>query len=229
MSNYAIASIPDLTLGIPWERGQREDDRLAAWQRYSMWHPDLPQVVMQNRVPHHPRILVHRTGTGNGWMGPVAYKALDARDIPRHQSAEPSARRFWHPSLPEVQSVGAAGVFAMTKRSVAPSWPFGTWRKVAAFAALLLCASLPALAAEPCKVNVATCTAQQCAYLPGVGPSKGAAIEAAHPADETALDSVPGIGDATLAKIRPFVTYQGETTCTSKQNAPKADSKDGAQ
>lgn len=99
-----------------------------------------------------------------------------------------------------------------------------TTRALTAFA-LLLAFALPALA-EPCKVNVRTCAAAECAYLPGIGPSKGAAIEAAHPADEAALDAVPGIGEATLVKIRPHVTYTGPTTCTSKQTAPKA--RDGA-
>lgn len=172
MSNYSIVSIPNLAPGMPWERGQREDDRLAAWQRYSMWHPGLPMVTVHQNPGGNvgglnpARIQVSRTGINKGWAGPV-----------------------WH---------------------------------VLSTAVLLFTLSpLIALAAEPCKVNVRTCSAQQCAYLPGIGPSKGAAIEAAHPTDEAALDSVPGIGDATLAKIRPFVTFQGETTCTSKQAAPK--------
>lgn len=96
------------------------------------------------------------------------------------------------------------------------------WRATFACLALFVLLPFAASAAEPCKVNVSTCKAAECAYLPGIGPSKGAAIEAAHPADEAALDAVPGIGEATLAKIRPFVVYQGETTCTEKIKLPRA-------
>lgn len=104
----------------------------------------------------------------------------------------------------------------------------GGFRRAATAAALLLVFSLPAIAQESCHVNVATCKATECAYLPRIGPSKGAAIEAAHPATEAALDAVDGIGEATLAKIKPFVTYSGPTTCTAKQTAPKSTGKDGA-
>jgi hypothetical protein len=51
MSAYAIASIPAVdvhdhqTARLAWERGDREDDNLAAWQRYGFFHPDLPEVI----------------------------------------------------------------------------------------------------------------------------------------------------------------------------------------
>ncbi len=98
------------------------------------------------------------------------------------------------------------------------------------FLAALSILAVPTFAAEPaCRVNVATCSATECAYLPGVGPTKSAAIAAAHPSTEAELDAVPGIGPATLTKFLPFVTYTGETTCAGKQAAPKPEAgKDGA-
>lgn len=45
MSSYAIASIPcNPVYGPSFQRGARPDNRLAAWQRYGMWHPALPEV-----------------------------------------------------------------------------------------------------------------------------------------------------------------------------------------
>jgi len=96
--------------------------------------------------------------------------------------------------------------------------------KTRLFLAALSILAVPTFAAEPaCKVNVVTCKAAECAYLPGVGPTKGAAIEAKHPKTEAELDAVPGIGPATLTKLLPFVTYTGETTCAGKQAAPKSE------
>lgn len=148
---------------------------------------------------------------------------------PAPSSAAPEQRYdFWHPSLPEVlvyRREPQAGGHICAK--VAESAPYFRLLFNLSFA-LLLALAIPASAQEPCKVNVATCVAAQCAFLPGIGPSKGAAIVAAHPVDEKSLDAVAGIGEATLAKIRPHVAYTGETTCTSKQTAPKQ-GKDGAE
>lgn len=134
----------------------------------------------------------------------------------------PSRLDMWHPDLPKVQSVGAVGVFAMTTQSVTPSWPFGTWRKVAAFAALLLCAlSLPAQ--EPCKVNVNTASPAQLVLLIQTGPALAAKIEAARatgPLDAAKLDAVSGVGVKWLEYNSPHVTYSGETTCKDKLRKP---------
>lgn len=82
-----------------------------------------------------------------------------------------------------------------------------------------LALSLPSLAssAEPCKVNVHTCTVITCAYLPGVGEKTAALISAAHPADLAALDGIKGIGEKKLEGMKPFLAFAGETTCTAKQ------------
>lgn len=148
------------------------------------------------------------------------------RGFAREVDAAPGPSSFWHPDLPKVQSVGAVGVFAMTTRSVTPSWPFGTWRKVAAFAALLLCAlSLPALAQKPCKVNVNTASPAQLALLIQTGPVLAAKIEAARaagPLDAAKLDAVPGVGVKWLEYNTPHVAYDGPTTCTDKLKKPAA-------
>jgi hypothetical protein len=136
--------------------------------------------------------------------------------------------RFWHSALPEVGTFRLRpGVDAVAAQLTSG---FKVLRVLAA-GALLLALAAPAFATEPaCKVNVAACSAAECAYLPGVGATRGAAIAAAHPATEAELDAVPGIGPATLTKLLPFVTYTGETTCTGKQTAPKSEAaKDGAQ
>lgn len=66
-------------------------------------------------------------------------------------------------------------------------------------------------------VNVNTATAQQLAYLPGVGPKLAEAIIGARPiADSAALDNVKGIGPKKLAAMLPCVTFEGETTATAK-------------
>ena len=88
--------------------------------------------------------------------------------------------------------------------------------RTAAVSACLLLVGSAGFAAD-CRVNVATCTPEECAFLPGIGPTKGAAISAASPTSEEELDAVKGIGPATLESVRPYVAYEGATTCTSKQ------------
>lgn len=141
---------------------------------------------------------------------------------------------FWHPGLPEVrpaQSVGWSGIWIVTGEAKRTGG--FVWRGALLFALSIL--SVPVLAAEPvCKVNVAACSPAECAYLPGAGPVLGARIAEAHPKDQAALDAVKGIGTVKLADMTPFVTYAGETTCMTKQTAPKSDKvsetagKDGA-
>lgn len=183
--------------------------------------------------PNDPTVL-YGIGSTKGDPATSFLKALSVKGV------TDDGIDFWHPDLPEVQTLGrgpgprriySRSLAARTKDKIA-SRLFPAWKPVVRKAAIaILSLLLPAIAQaeEPCKVNVATCTSEQCAYLPGIGPAKGAAIEAAHPADEAALDAVPGIGEATLAKILPHVTYTGETTCTSKQTTPKPEAgKDGA-
>jgi competence protein ComEA len=65
-------------------------------------------------------------------------------------------------------------------------------------------------------VNVNTATAEQLALLPGIGPSRAAAIIEAREhrpfASVNDLVRVRGIGRAMLQRLTPYVTTQGETT-----------------
>lgn len=131
-----------------------------------------------------------------------------------------SCSPFWRPALPETYVF--AGAFPDSKPQISVRTP-RRWLTI--IPALLLTLSAPAFAAPaPCQVNVTTCNVVSCAFLPGIGQAKGAAIAQAHPKTEEELDAVPGIGVKTLEALRPFVTYgtAAPTTCTAKQ------SKDGA-
>ena len=74
-------------------------------------------------------------------------------------------------------------------------------------------ASRPAV---PGVVNVNTATPEQLALLPGVGPTRAAAIIQAREnrpfRTVQELMRVRGIGRATLEQLRPYVTVDGETT-----------------
>ena len=66
-------------------------------------------------------------------------------------------------------------------------------------------------------VNVNTATLEQLQLLPGIGESRARAILATREArggfksvDE--LVEVKGIGEASLARLRPFVRVEGKTT-----------------
>jgi len=65
-------------------------------------------------------------------------------------------------------------------------------------------------------VNVNTATAEQLTLLPGIGPSRAAAIIEARErrpfASVSDLVRVRGIGRAMLQRLTPYVTTQGETT-----------------
>lgn len=70
-------------------------------------------------------------------------------------------------------------------------------------------------------VNVNTATPEQLQLLPRIGPALAGRIVEARPiADMNALDNVKGIGEATLALLRPLVTFDGPTTLESKVKAP---------
>jgi competence protein ComEA len=58
-------------------------------------------------------------------------------------------------------------------------------------------------------INLNTATATDLETLPGIGPSKAAAIIANRPYSTVDdLDKVPGIGPSTLEQLRPLVTVQ---------------------
>ena len=89
-----------------------------------------------------------------------------------------------------------------------------------ALAALLLCtAGTPAFAEGKISgvVNVNTASAAELEMLPGVGASRAKAVIEAREAKGgfKSLDdllAVKGIGEASLAKLRPHLTLEGKTT-----------------
>ena len=89
--------------------------------------------------------------------------------------------------------------------------------------ALLLCAATAwaAAAADGGKltgvVNVNTATAEELQMLPGIGESRAAALIASRRQrggfkSLEELTEVKGIGEASLARLRPFLTLEGKTT-----------------
>lgn len=154
---------------------------------------------------------------------------------------------MWHPALPEVESIvhsrepwslEAPDVFIATRYRFrrSPGEPMvhrGMIQRVARSLtfALLLAFALPALAAEPCKVNVNRASMEELQLLAQTGPAVAGAImeeraEAPLTA-ETIKDRVSGIGDTWMRKNTPHLVYGSEpTTCTEKVKAPKV--KDGA-
>lgn len=81
--------------------------------------------------------------------------------------------------------------------------------------------------AEQGVVNVNTATADQLALLPGVGPSRADAIIQARTRRPfrtiQELARVRGIGRATLLRLRPYITVQGETTLTEPVRLPRSE------
>jgi competence protein ComEA len=77
----------------------------------------------------------------------------------------------------------------------------------------------PALAAPKLAgvVNVNTASAEQLALLPGIGEARAREIVAARTKQGgfkrvEDLLAIKGIGEASLAKLRPYVALQGATT-----------------
>lgn len=103
-----------------------------------------------------------------------------------------------------------------------------------ATAATLALATPPPISAQEAsavKVNVNTATAEQLAYLPGIGEKTADNILYAREQGWAAskcsdLEAISGIGPATSKKACPFVSFKGETTATSKQGG-KAGTKAG--
>jgi competence protein ComEA len=83
----------------------------------------------------------------------------------------------------------------------------------------LAAASAPALAAGKLSgvVNLNTASAEQLTLLPGIGDARARDIVAARQKQGgfkrvEDLLAVKGIGEASLAKLRPFLSLSGETT-----------------
>ena len=99
-----------------------------------------------------------------------------------------------------------------------------TYRRRALALALVTTLALiggPSLAAGEVKltgtVNLNTATADELQLLPGIGESRAQAVIAMRKQrggfkSVTELTDVKGIGDAALAKLRPFVRIEGKTT-----------------
>ena len=92
-----------------------------------------------------------------------------------------------------------------------------------ALAALLCTAATPAFAEGKISgvVNVNTASAAELEMLPGVGASRAKAVIEAREAKGgfKSLDdllAVKGIGEASLAKLRPHLTLEGKTTVKSE-------------
>ena len=100
------------------------------------------------------------------------------------------------------------------------------WAVLPALAAALLFAlAQPALAAEPLSgvVNVNIASVEELVLLPGIGESRAMAIIALRE-NKGGFDSVDdlvevkGIGDAMLAKLRPYLSLEGKTTAVVLQD-----------
>jgi len=83
----------------------------------------------------------------------------------------------------------------------------------------LATSTAPALAAAKLSgvVNVNTASAEQLSLLPGVGDARAREIVAARQKQGgfkriEDLLAIKGIGEASLAKLRPYVALSGETT-----------------
>lgn len=74
-------------------------------------------------------------------------------------------------------------------------------------------------------VNIQTASAEQLQLLPGIGPSKAAAIVAyreAHPFHRVEdIMRVRGIGRATFRRLRPMLSVSGGTTMTTEVSSPR--------
>jgi competence protein ComEA len=67
----------------------------------------------------------------------------------------------------------------------------------------------PAVNSEGGPININTATAAQLEQLPGIGPSRAQDIIDNRPYESVdELDSVSGIGPATLEELRPYVVVE---------------------
>jgi comEA protein len=75
-------------------------------------------------------------------------------------------------------------------------------------------------------VNINTATAEQIAYLPGVGPKTAERIVAFREEKggfkkPTDLMQVKGIGDKTFERLSPYIATEGKTTLSSAIPTPR--------
>lgn len=75
-------------------------------------------------------------------------------------------------------------------------------------------------------VNINTATAEQIAFLPGIGPKTAERIVAFREEKgafkkPTDLMQVKGIGDKTFERLSPYVTTEGKTTLSSNIRMPR--------
>ena len=97
-------------------------------------------------------------------------------------------------------------------------------------ALLSIVAVLPVTAATPTgKVNINTASAEQLQLLPRVGPSVAQRIidfRKSNGAFKSAEDLmlVRGVGEATFARLKPYVSISGETTLKDKVHSPSRSS-----
>ena len=105
-----------------------------------------------------------------------------------------------------------------------------TTRLVPVLCVLLLCAAVAGAEdgqpAHKGAVNVNTASSEQLQLLPGVGPALAERIIAFRDAngpfekvDE--LVAVRGIGEKSLAKLRPYIVTTGKTDLTEKVRLPR--------
>lgn len=98
----------------------------------------------------------------------------------------------------------------------------------AALALALALVALPAFAAEAGgTVNVNSASVEQLQLLPNVGPALAQRIvehRDKNGAFKTAEDLmlVRGIGEASFARLKPYVATSGSTTLTEKVRVPRA-------
>ncbi len=75
-------------------------------------------------------------------------------------------------------------------------------------------------------VNINNATAEQIAYLPGIGPKTAARIVAFREEKgafkkPTDLMQVKGIGDKTFERLSPYLTTEGKTTLSTAVRIPR--------
>jgi len=101
-------------------------------------------------------------------------------------------------------------------------------QKIAFLLLALVLAPLVAHAAASGVVNVNTATAEQLQLLPRVGPAVAARIVEQRKADGGRFNSiddlmlVQGIGEKSLAALKPYLTLSGETTLKEKVKSPRS-------
>ncbi len=130
-----------------------------------------------------------------------------------------------HYGTVKARDAGAARLMKPSTWTLYTSGAFGaTSRKLRTGACFLLAAilSLPAFAAEPCRINVNAATPAQLQLFARTGPVLASKLASGRPYKALPdVDAVKGIGPSWLAINGPHVAFSGPTTCTAKIAAPK--------